>query len=145
MVQFRVFVTYEPYLACTFFLKGSRAKVYGRTILTVGYAQGTRSLCACPSWSLPIGYFRVPKTLTFRGRPTLKQIFIYLHEEKNHFHVIGFALSLVLKQRLWATRKWQSTLVQDITSYQILDLRPIQKSVLTWLVLLCMILKLECQ
>ena len=29
---------------------------------------------------------------------------------KNHFHVNGFAFSLALKQRLWATRKWPNVL-----------------------------------
>ena len=49
MVYFRGFVTYEPYLACTFFPNGSCAKVCGKTISTVGCAQGTRSLCTCLS------------------------------------------------------------------------------------------------
>ena len=30
----------------------------------------------------------------------------YLHDNKNHFHNKGFALDLVLKQRLEASRKW---------------------------------------
>ena len=29
-----------------------------------------------------------------------------LHENKNHFHINGFALSLPLKQRIHAIRKW---------------------------------------
>ena len=31
---------------------------------------------------------------------------LYLHENKNHFHIDSFALSLTLKQRLWVTLKW---------------------------------------
>ena len=31
----------------------------------------------------------------------------YLHEnKKSHFHIISFALSLAMKQRLGVTRKW---------------------------------------
>ena len=30
----------------------------------------------------------------------------YLHDHKNHFHKKGFALGLVLKQSLAASRKW---------------------------------------
>ena len=30
----------------------------------------------------------------------------YLLENKNHLHINVFALSLALKQRLWATQKW---------------------------------------
>ena len=31
---------------------------------------------------------------------------LHLHENKNYFHINGFALCLALKQRLRATRKW---------------------------------------
>ena len=30
----------------------------------------------------------------------------YLHENKSHFHINGFAFSLALKQKLGATWKW---------------------------------------
>ena len=36
----------------------------------------------------------------------------YLHDYKNNFHKKGFALGLVLKQRLAASRKWPTTEVQ---------------------------------
>ena len=38
------------------------------------------------------------------NRPYVHEIL--LHENKNHFHINGFALSLALKQRLQTTRKW---------------------------------------
>ena len=34
---------------------------------------------------------------------------LYLHENKNRFHINGFALRLALKQRLEVTRKWPIT------------------------------------
>ena len=30
----------------------------------------------------------------------------YLHKNKNHFHISGFALRIALKPRLGATQKW---------------------------------------
>ena len=58
-----------------------------------------------------IGYFRVPKTLTFKMRlgaepfPWKEMSFICMRM-KNYFHIKGRAPALVLKQRPGATRKW---------------------------------------
>ena len=62
-------------------------------------------------FGLIIGHFRVPKTLTFKMRPSvqpfwkLKMSFICM-KMKNHLHIKGWALNLVLIQRLGGTRKW---------------------------------------
>ena len=54
--------------------------------------------------------FRTPKSLTFKtvrssAKPFCKKEF-YVHENKTHFHIKGFTLNLVLKQRFDATQKW---------------------------------------
>ena len=53
--------------------------------------------------------FPSSKTLSFKTKLSAKPFLwkkLCLHEnEKNHFHVNGFTFSLVLKQRLGATRK----------------------------------------
>ena len=57
---------------------------------------------------LLIGHFRVPKTLTFKMRPSA-QSFLWewvLFAMKSHFHIKGWALNLVLIQRPRGTRKW---------------------------------------
>ena len=61
-------------------------------------------------FSLSIGHFRVPKTLTFKMRrgaqPFLwKWVFICMRM-KNDFHIKGSAPTLVLKQRPGGTQKW---------------------------------------
>ena len=59
-------------------------------------------------YSVQIGHFRVPKTLTLKTRPSAKPFkmsFICMII-KSIFHEKGFALGLVLKQRLAASRKW---------------------------------------
>ena len=54
-----------------------------------------------------IGHFRVPKTLTFKMRPTsLVKMNLICIRMKNHFHIKGCALNLVLIQRPGGTRKW---------------------------------------
>ena len=59
------------------------------------------------SW---VGDVRVPKTLTSKTRrsaqPFLWNWVLYLHENEKHFHIIGWALNLVLIQRPRGTRKW---------------------------------------
>ena len=70
--------------------------------------------------NIPIGHFRVPKTLTFKMRPSaqpflLKFNFISMRM-KSHFHTKGWALNYVLIQRehrsdllifvLWIQRFW---------------------------------------
>ena len=64
-------------------------------------------------WSLGprIGHFRVPKNLTFKARLSAKPLiwkwFLIIYDaNKTHFHNKGFALSLVLKVRVFGTRKW---------------------------------------
>ena len=42
----------------------------------------------------------------FKTRLCAKSKEFYVHENKNDFHLNGFALSLALKQRLKTTRKW---------------------------------------
>ena len=59
------------------------------------------------SW---IGHFRVTKTLTFKMRPSAqpflwKWVLIWARM-KNNFYIKDWALNLVLKQRLWGTRRW---------------------------------------
>ena len=73
------------------------------------------SFCSlnCHSWEpkmhdIPIGHVQVPKTLTFKMRPSaqpflLKLSFISMRM-KNHFHTKGWALNLVLIQRPEGTR-----------------------------------------
>ena len=58
-----------------------------------------------------IGRFRVPKTLTLKKRlsapPFLwKSVLLCMRIKLNLFHINGFALSLALKPRFGATRKW---------------------------------------
>ena len=58
-----------------------------------------------------IGHFRVPKTLTSKMRPSVqpflwKLVLWVLVRMKNDFHIKGWALNLVLKQRPRGTRKW---------------------------------------
>ena len=56
-----------------------------------------------------IGYFRVPKTFTLKTRPSAKTSLVKMNFiciiVKNHFQKKGFAVDLVLKQRLAASRK----------------------------------------
>ena len=53
-----------------------------------------------------IGHFRVPKTLTFKMRPTsLVKMNLICIRMKNHFHIKGCTLNLVLIQRPGETRK----------------------------------------
>ena len=66
-----------------------------------------------------IGHFRVPKTLTSKMRPST-QPFLWKWVEicmrmKNHFHVKGWSLNLVLIQRPGGTRKWpvEISMIQD--------------------------------
>ena len=51
------------------------------------------------------GHFRVTKTLTFKMRLGAQMSFICIRM-KNHFHIKGWAPTLVLKQRPGGTRKW---------------------------------------
>ena len=44
---------------------------------------------------------------------------LYLHENKDCFHINGFALSLELKQRLGATRKWPIELLNRVFSHDV--------------------------
>ena len=69
-------------------------------------------LCATILNSL-ISHFRVPKALTSKTRLSANTIFVqmrffFLHENKNRFHINGFALSLALKQRLGKFRNCSS-------------------------------------
>ena len=61
-----------------------------------------------------IGHFRVRKTLTFKMRLGAQPFFwkwvLFEWEWKNHFHMEGWALTLVLKQRPGGTRKWPMAL-----------------------------------
>ena len=65
-----------------------------------------------PPWK-PIGHFRVPfssvsKRVQVRSLSHVNQFCSQVHSDANqtHFHMKGFALGLVLKQRQKATRKW---------------------------------------
>ena len=57
-----------------------------------------------------IGYFRVSKILTFEMRPSTQPFLwkwvLFVSGMKNHFHIKGWALNLVLIQRTEGTRKW---------------------------------------
>ena len=55
----------------------------------------------CIPTVIQLGHFRVPKTLTF----LVKMSFICMRM-KNHFHIKGWALNLVLIQGPGGTRKW---------------------------------------
>ena len=53
------------------------------------------------------GHFRVPKTPSKRGdaQNLYNKISFFLRENKNHFKINSFALSLALKQKLGAAQK----------------------------------------
>ena len=57
-----------------------------------------------------IGYFRVSKILTFEVRPSAQPFLwkwvLFVSRMKNHFHIKGWTLNLVLIQRTEGTRKW---------------------------------------
>ena len=56
-----------------------------------------------------ISHFRVPKTLSFyevKCTTFFCEKEFYLHKNKNHFQINGFALSFAFNQRLEATLKW---------------------------------------
>ena len=73
----------------------------------------------CLIWRYVIGHVRVPKTLTFKMRPSAqpllwKWVFICMRIEK-HFRIKGWALNLVLIQRPGGTRKWPISKVEEIS------------------------------
>ena len=57
-----------------------------------------------------IGYFRVSKILTFEMRPSAQPFLwkwvSFVTRMKNHFHIKGWALNLVLIQKTEGTCKW---------------------------------------
>ena len=57
-----------------------------------------------------IGHFPDPKTLTFKMKPSAQPFLVEMSficmRMKNHFHIKGWAPSLVLKQRPRGTQKW---------------------------------------
>ena len=67
--------------------------------------------CLTRYYVYTVGCFRVPKSLTFKmswAKCTtflVKTSFVYMRM-KNHFHIEGWALNLVLIQRPEGTRKW---------------------------------------
>ena len=71
--------------------------------MIVGY--GKRSV----SWNLikvkAIAHCWVPSSLCFKARLSAKWWF-FSHANKTHFHNKGFALGLILKVRVFGTRKW---------------------------------------
>ena len=56
---------------------------------------------------LELAFSELQETLTFKRKPSAKPFLcennFYLHENKNHFHINSFALSLNLKQRFRVT------------------------------------------
>ena len=55
---------------------------------------------------MPIGHFRVLKTLTFKCKTFLVKMSFICIRLKHYFHIKGWALNLVLIQRPGGTRKW---------------------------------------
>ena len=57
-----------------------------------------------------MGHFRDATSLFCKTRPSAKPFlwwwFFYYHANKTHFHKKGFALGLVLRVRVFGTRKW---------------------------------------
>ena len=56
-----------------------------------------------------IGHFRVPPRLCFKtrvGSAFDMEIIFHSHANKTHFHKKGCAPSLILKVRVFGTRKW---------------------------------------
>ena len=57
-----------------------------------------------------MGHFRDAASLCFKTRPSAKtflvKMILYYHENKTHFHKKGFAPGLVLRVRVFGTRKW---------------------------------------
>ena len=69
-----------------------------------------KSVLALEQWVRLIGHVRVPKTPTFKMRPS-EQPFLWKMScicirMKNHLHIKGWTLNLVLIQRPAGTRKW---------------------------------------
>ena len=58
----------------------------------------------------PIGHFQVPPGLCFKMRVGAQafdlEIIFHSHADKTHFHTKGCASSLILKVRVFGTRKW---------------------------------------
>ena len=81
-----------------------------------GLAKLDSSCCLnCHSWkpkihNIPIGHFQVPKTFTFKMRPSAQPVLLKLSfismRMKNHFHTKGWAFNHVLIQRPEETQKW---------------------------------------
>ena len=78
--------------------------------------------------SFAIGHFRVPLRFCFKASLSAKQSYendLDLHENetacRTHFHMKGFALRLVLKQRHYRTRQWpvaRETLLHPIKRHR---------------------------
>ena len=80
-----------------------------------------------------ISHFRVPKALTFKTRLSANTIFVqmrfFLHENKNRFHINGFALSLALKQRLGKFRNCSEAYIRTLVLHRtILSFAEVQPS-----------------
>ena len=70
-----------------------------------------RSLSKNWLFSTLIGHFRVPLGLCFKTRVGAQpafdtEIIFHSHANKTHFHKKGCAASLILKVRVFGTRKW---------------------------------------
>ena len=53
-----------------------------------------------------LGHFRVVPSLCFKARLSATMKTSYSRANKTRFHKKGFALNLVLKVRVFGTRKW---------------------------------------
>ena len=88
---------------------------FNRTLTTVTYSK-TIALhvnYTCTNQITSLGHFRVAPSLCFkaklRANPLMgvnTKIICYFHAHKTYFHKKGFALSFVLKVRVFGTQKW---------------------------------------
>ena len=83
-----------------------------------------------------VGHFQVPKNSHFQNKAKCVTFLLlrFLHtRRKNHFQINGFALSLALRQRLGATRKWTWMVCSLLRAVEkVLSSRLIMKSRRLW-------------
>ena len=83
-----------------------------------------------------VGHFQVPKNSRFQNKAKCVTFLLlrFLHKRrKNHFQINGFALSLALRQRLGATRKWTWMVCSLLRAVEkVLSSRLIMKSRRLW-------------
>ena len=68
---------------------------------------------------MAIGYFGVPRASVNEVKCSAldREMIFYSHANKTHFHKKGCALGLILKVRVFGTRKWPILVIRSINSY----------------------------